>query len=259
MAKDNVPFHSVIFPVTLRGSQYSNITDIDIASTEYLLYEGNKFSKTNNVGLFCDDVVRLSKKLDIPPDYWRAYLISIRPESADSNFVLNDQGGFVDFVNNILLKNFGNLVHRVRSVAFQIRTKHNIDQIKFNIDINADMDDCTDLVQKYHKHMSEYKLCKALNVALSYSTKLNQCVNDFAPWVLIKDNSTKDKLYEFMGLVYHHLDILLTLLEPFMPTICCNIRQDLAYSNQNNTILLPESKPIIVIKPLNSIVVEDRV
>ena len=70
MAKDNVPFHSIIFPVTLRGSEYSEITKLDIASTEYLMYEGEKFSKTLGVGLFCDDVMSISKKYNLLPDYW---------------------------------------------------------------------------------------------------------------------------------------------------------------------------------------------
>jgi methionyl-tRNA synthetase len=269
MAKDNVPFHSVIFPVTLRGSTYSNISDIDIVSTEYLMYEGDKFSKTNNVGLFCDDVVKISKILDIPPDYWRAYLISIRPESSDSNFVLNGEGGFVDFVNNVLINNFGNLVHRVISIAFQIHSKHNIEKIILdNIttttntgDLSINMEkDCSKIYSEYQKHMIEYGLNGALRNSLTYSSRLNQCVNDFAPWVLIKDDTKKERLYEFMNLMYIHIKILLNMFEPFMPSICNRIRKDIIYEIVNVTtiITLPTTKPVVVIKPLEKIKIDER-
>lgn len=274
MAKDNVPFHSVIFPVTLRGSGYSGITDIDIASTEYLMYEGDKFSKTNNVGLFCDDVVTISKGLGLPPDYWRAYLIMIRPESTDSNFVLND-GGFVDFVNNILIKNFGNLVHRVLSVAFQILVKHGIDEIVIddnntqsdiisnlsNIDMIKIETDCEKINNEYHTHMNKYGLSGALRSTLAYSSRLNQLVNDFAPWILIKDDK-RFELYEFMELIYKRLKTLLDMFDPFMPSICNKIRQDLLHvhdtTKSRTTITLPKNKPTILIKQLEKIKIDER-
>ena len=266
MAKDNVPFHSVIFPVTLRGSGYSNITDVDIASTEYLMYEGDKFSKTNNIGLFCDDVVKISTKLNIPPDYWRAYLIMIRPEMNDSNFVLNNEGGFIDFVNNILIKNFGNLVHRLLSVAFQIHSKHNIDRITIEDDESDSLivnlnNDCQKIHNDYIDHMTKYGLSGAIRDTLAYSSRLNQLLNDVAPWNLIKDETKNIQLYKFMGLMYKHMKILLDLFEPFMPSICNKIRQDLIFTTDNGitTITLPKSKPVIIIKQLDKIKLEERV
>ena len=182
MAKDNVFFHSVIFPTTLRGSGYSNIQNIDIVSTDYLLYEGTKFSKSKNTGLFCDDIIKISKKLDIPPDYLRAYLVSIRPESGDSNFVLNDDGGFVDFVNNVLIKNFGNLIHRVFSVAYHIHTKHNITTLTHKYESLTDLrldNECHEIIKEYQRNMDTYSLCNGIKTALKYSSRLNLCINEF--------------------------------------------------------------------------------
>lgn len=302
MAKDNVPFHAIIFPVTLQGSGYSNMTDIDIASTNYLMYEGNKFSKSNNVGLFCDDVMNLSKRLDIPPDYWRAYLVFIRPEAAESNFVLNGEGGFVEFVNNILLKNFGNLVHRVLSTVYQIGLKHDLkkfsaiipkfrlsesdDDIKSNINIdvelNADIDvdsnadieqhvdkfvncfkNCYEMVEEYINNMNSYKLCGALRIALKYSTEINRSFQAIAPWTLMNIDDKKTELYEFMGLVYKHINILLNLLEPFMPSIVEIVRYQLIFTETDiddiNKVMIEvtplKKKPLIIIKPIEKIIV----
>ncbi len=69
MAKDNVPFHSIVLPLSLRGSKYTKINDVDIASVDYLMYEGKKFSKSRGHGLFCDDMIRISEQYSLSPDY----------------------------------------------------------------------------------------------------------------------------------------------------------------------------------------------
>lgn len=251
MAKDNVPFHSVIFPVTLRGSNYS-ITDVDIVSTEYLMYEGTKFSKSKNQGLFCDEVVSLSDKLNIPPDYWRAYLISIRPETSDSNFVLNETG-FVDFVNNILIKNFGNLTHRILSMAYQMHEKNmkSTDNTLIYNDIYDKTSHELDAIsESYCSHMSRYELSESFRLAMRYSSRLNLVVNDLEPWKLIKNNDC-DSMYDFMVFMFKHIKTLLKMLSPIMPTICEKL--DKHFEFQNDSIVLPQTKPSVLINQLTKI------
>ena len=55
MGKDNVPFHTVIFPATLLGTQQPWTLMKSISVTEYLNYEGGKFSKSRGVGVFGND------------------------------------------------------------------------------------------------------------------------------------------------------------------------------------------------------------
>ena len=55
MGKDNVPFHTVIFPATLLGTGQPWTLMKGISVTEYLTYEGTKFSKRNGVGIFGND------------------------------------------------------------------------------------------------------------------------------------------------------------------------------------------------------------
>merc|ERR1719167_225883 len=81
MAKDNVPFHSVVFPATLLGTE-----DENLKSTEYLNYEDAKFSKSRGIGVFGND----AETTGISADIWRFYLIYTRPESADSAFKWDD-------------------------------------------------------------------------------------------------------------------------------------------------------------------------
>lgn len=258
MAKDNVPFHSVIFPVTLFGSGYAK-PNVNIASTEYLLYEGGKFSKSKNTGLFCDDVMKISKKLNIPPDYWRAYLISIRPESGDSNFVLNGDTGFVGFVNNILIKNFGNLIFRILSIAYQIKLKHNIAELPNHITHRSEqMDkldkDCENIMSEYHENMDKYSLMGGLKATMKYSSRLNQNISDVAPWTYLKNNDDTVKLYEYINAMYAYVDRLLKMMNPFMPSVCDKIRNN-DFHYFGNTIILPNTKPNIPISALSDIVI----
>lgn len=110
MGKDNVPFHSIIFPASQLGTRESWTQVHKLSTTEYLNYEGGKFSKSKNVGVFGNR----AQDTGIPPDVWRYYLLSRRPESSDSEFKWDD---FIDSNNNDLLKNLGNLCQRVVKFA----------------------------------------------------------------------------------------------------------------------------------------------
>ena len=70
MAKDNVPFHSVVFPATLLGTEDESLrwTKVNhLMSTEYLNYEDAKFSKSRGIGVFGND----AETTGIPADIWR--------------------------------------------------------------------------------------------------------------------------------------------------------------------------------------------
>ena len=105
MAKDNVPFHSVIFPSSLLATGQRWTLLRHLCASEYLKYEDGKFSKSRGVGVFGND----AKETSIPSDIWRFYLLYIRPETTDSTFSWED---FAAKVNNELLNNLGNFINR---------------------------------------------------------------------------------------------------------------------------------------------------
>jgi methionyl-tRNA synthetase len=105
MGKDNVPFHTVGFPVTLFGSQEPwKVVDY-IKGLNWMNYYGGKFSTSGNRGLFMDQALEL-----LPADYWRWYLLANAPESDDSNFTWEH---FQVTVNHELADVFGNFVNRI--------------------------------------------------------------------------------------------------------------------------------------------------
>lgn len=111
MGKDNIPFHTVIFPSTLIGTRDPWTKVSQISCTEYLNYEDGKFSKSQGTGVFGDQ----AKDTNVPSEVWRFYLLSNRPEQSDSAFYWED---LAEKNNNELLKNLGNFVHRCLSFVY---------------------------------------------------------------------------------------------------------------------------------------------
>ena len=105
IGKDNIPFHTVIFPSTLLGSGRNWTMLHHMSSTEYLNYESGKFSKSKGIGVFGTDVMETG----IPADVWRFYIFYNRPEKSDVTFTWSD---FLERVNGELIGNLGNLANR---------------------------------------------------------------------------------------------------------------------------------------------------
>jgi methionyl-tRNA synthetase len=105
LAKDNIPFHTITFPATVMGSgEPWKMVDY-LKGFNWLTYQGGKFSTSSGRGIFMDQALDI-----LPSDYWRWWLLSNAPESADSDFTWEAfQGG----VNKDLADVLGNFVSRV--------------------------------------------------------------------------------------------------------------------------------------------------
>jgi methionyl-tRNA synthetase len=109
MAKDNVPFHTVSFPVTLIGSREPWKRADQIKAFSWLTYYGGKFSTSQGRGVFMDQALDT-----FPADLWRWYLFANAPESSDSSFTWDT---FTVAVNKDLADSYGNLVNRCLTLA----------------------------------------------------------------------------------------------------------------------------------------------
>ncbi|KAL8958339.1 MAG: hypothetical protein Q9193_004585 [Seirophora villosa] len=106
MGKDNVPFHTVIFPASQIGTGEKWTMLHHLSTTEYLNYEGGKFSKSRGVGVFGNN----ARDTKVAADVWRYYLLKNRPETGDTQF---EWKSFIENNNSELLAKLGNLVNRV--------------------------------------------------------------------------------------------------------------------------------------------------
>lgn len=196
MGKDNVPFHSVIFPSMLFGSStYKNILT-KLSSTEYLTFEGEKFSKSNQIGIFGVDL--LSNDYG-PSDFFRYYLIKIRPESSDTNFSMED------YIRNcrFMVNSYGNLLNRV--LKFLYKRCNNIILIE-------DVDKHTHFIEEYNATYIKYLEAMEkieLKGALNIFEKLCAISNKY-----LQDNVGNTQVFQLM---YSVIVNLCCVAEPFMP------------------------------------------
>jgi len=112
IGKDNIPFHTVIFPSSLLATGENWTKLHHMSSSEYLNYETGKFSKSKGTGVFGNDC----KDTGIPADAWRFYIFYNRPETSDFQFTWKD---FQEKINSQLIGNLANLVNR--SLSFTQR------------------------------------------------------------------------------------------------------------------------------------------
>src|SRR6201996_8747845 len=105
MGKDNVPFHTVGFPVTIMGSGEPWKLVDRLKGFNWLNYDGGKFSTSGRRGIFMDAALEI-----LPADYWRYYLMANAPESNDANFTWEH---FAGTINKDLADVLGNFVNRV--------------------------------------------------------------------------------------------------------------------------------------------------
>ncbi|XP_051174839.1 methionine--tRNA ligase, cytoplasmic [Leptopilina boulardi] len=220
MAKDNVPFHAIMFPATLLAADQGHTLVKHIASTEYLNYEDRKFSKSRGIGVFGTDAIETG----IPADVWRFYLAYIRPENQDSNFSWTD---LATKNNSELLNNLGNFINR----ALMFVEKNFNSQVPI---MEPQKDDYTvlALIQReltnYIICLSKTKIRDALKHVLAISKHGNQYLQSQEPWVKIK-GSEKDRKRAgtIVGICCNLTSLLSALLGPFMPSTARQLRGQL--------------------------------
>ncbi|EPS72788.1 hypothetical protein M569_01969, partial [Genlisea aurea] len=172
MGKDNVPFHTVMFPSTLIGTGEKWTLMKTISVTEYLNYEAGKFSKSKGIGVFGNDV----KDTKLPVEVWRYYLLTNRPEVSDTLFTWADLQAKL---NSELLSNLGNFVNRVLSfIAKETGSGYgsiipDAPEAHSHPLTKALGDKIGDYVEQYIEAMEKVKLKQALKIAMTVSGEGN--------------------------------------------------------------------------------------
>lgn len=223
MAKDNVPFHSIMFPATLLATHEPWVKVKTISATDYLNYENTKFSKSRGTGVFGNDV----KETGIPADVWRFYLLYIRPEGQDSSFCWDD---FREKCNGELLNNLGNFINR--AVSFVDKNfSGKLDHYETTEEDEKYLDEVGRNLNAYIERLERVLLRDGLKPILAISRLGNQLIQANKPWLLIKSEQEKDKIRasSVMYLALNTVALLSLLLAPYMPEISNKMKAQLAF------------------------------
>ncbi|MEM0483911.1 MAG: methionine--tRNA ligase [Pyrobaculum sp.] len=207
VGKDNVPFHVIILPALLLANGGGYVMPTTTASTEYLLYEGDKFSKSRRWGVWIDEALQL-----LPADYWRFVLIYIRPENRDTDFSWSTA---LEIINKVLNDDVGNYANRVLSFiknrmggAVPPRGKPSRDDEEFIEKVKR-------LFEKAEAHYEAIELKDAVHTVVEIAREGNKYLNARAPWDLVKKDV--DAANAVMYHAYWSLKFLAVGLAPAIP------------------------------------------
>ena len=220
IGKDNIPFHTVIFPSSLLATGEKWTMLHHMSSTEYLNYEGGKFSKSKGIGIFGNDV----EETGIPADVWRFYMFYNRPEKSDFTFTWKD---FQEKLNKELIGNLSNLVNRTltftsRFFSGRIEEGDVIEELQR--EIKAREAEITALLDRAEER-------DALRAIFALSDLGNKAFQDNEPWKLRTEDPEKAKaLLRTLLYLIRDLGIMVT---PYMPSTGEKILSFLKKKNLN--------------------------
>ncbi len=182
MAKDNVPFHAVMWPSILLGAN-QNWKMVDyIKGFNWLTYAGGKFSTSQKRGVFTDQALEL-----FPADYWRYYLMASVPESNDADFSFKD---FAKIINTDLADSLGNFASRVLTLVEKY-FKHTVPPHSaetVNSELAAKVKDICNNLNAAHNDL-KYREVVA-NMRLLWAVA-NEYITQQEPWKVAKQDPTR--------------------------------------------------------------------
>ena len=206
IGKDNIPFHTIIWPAMLMGYGGLNLP-YDVPSNEFLSLEGRKFSTSENWAVWVPDYL---DRYD--PDPLR-YLLSINmPESGDTDF---SWGEFVRRNNEELVATYGNLVNRVLSFTYR-----NFDGKVPSPGPEREQDRelleaARSVMENVDGDLRDCHFKSAIGRAFTLAQRTNRYLDAQAPWQAIKTDreSAATTLYTSVRV----LNCLKMVLFPFLP------------------------------------------
>jgi methionyl-tRNA synthetase len=227
--KDNIVFHTVIWPSMLigygegEGGVYGGgrgplRLPHNVVASEFLTMEGKQFSTSRGYSIYVRDFL---ERYDA--DALRYYLVAAGPETQDTDFTWAE---FVRRNNDELLANWGNLVNRTLTNAHrnfgEVPQPGGLDERDHTLlaTIDAGFDEVGALIE-------QGRFRAALGEAMRLSSEVNQYVSDQAPWALVKSDRVR------AGTVLHTalraVDSLKVLFTPFLPHTSQQLHELLGY------------------------------
>lgn len=208
MAKDNIPFHTVSFPITIFGSNDNWKVADYIKGFNWLTYYGGKFSTSSKRGIFMNHALELYS-----PDYWRWYLLSNVPENSDSAFTWEH---FQSVINKDLADVLGNFINRTLRFC---ESKFG-DKVPFSNMPHTELETQTkntiiEKIKTYFDYLEACDIRKATQELRSIWVIGNEYLQQAEPWKTFKENP--DKAAMSIHFAFNLIYLFGELAKPFMP------------------------------------------
>ena len=207
IGKDNIPFHSIIWPAIILAYDEGLNLPYDVPANEFLSLENQKFSTSQNWAVWVPDYL---ERYD--PDPLR-YLLSINmPESGDANFSWSE---FVRRNNEELVATYGNLVNRVLSFTYRnfdgkVPGVQSLDEVDQGL-LRA----ARETMDSVDENLYHCRFKAAIGQAFGLAQEANRYLDTKAPWKAIKED--RNQAGASLTVAMQAINCLKTILYPFMP------------------------------------------
>ena len=228
MGKDNIPFHTVIWPAIIMGLNSSNSgnppsSDIDsgelvlesnVPAMEYLMLQGGQFSKSRKHAVWLPSFLEHHN-----PDTLRYFLSINMPEGHDTDFRWEE---YVDKVNNELIGTYGNFVHRVMTLSHRLDSENGINPLLQYFDSSEHVEaneKIQTLLESAIASMEKQRFKEALRSLMNISQIGNGLIQHSEPWKYMREEDSPEKSKSLSTLAYCWKICrgLAITLRPFLP------------------------------------------
>ncbi|WP_418059840.1 methionine--tRNA ligase [Pimelobacter simplex] len=219
MGKDNITFHSQIWPAELlayagKGDKGGEPREYgvlnlptEVVSSEFLTMEGKKFSSSKKIVIYVRDLLARYQ-----PDAFRYFVASAGPENQDSDFTWAE---FVRRTNDELVAGWGNLVNRTATLIAK-----NFGELPAAGELSAEDKAVLDTVEGAFTSVGEligkHRQKQAIGEAMRAVAEVNKYVSDSEPWKL-KDEAQRERLGTILHVMAQCVADLNLVLSPFLP------------------------------------------
>ncbi|MFC2006708.1 methionine--tRNA ligase [Chloroflexota bacterium] len=244
IGKDNIVFHTIIWPAMLMGCGNLNLP-YDVPANEFLTIEGRKLSTSRHWAVWLTDYLG---RYDSDP--LRYFLSMNMPETGDADFSWRE---FIRRNNNELVATYGNLVHRVLTFVYRnfdgcvpqhskysaiseylepLNTDRNLGgaNILDDSSVNVIEDAKEFLFRETGERLSKCQFRQALLIIFRFAQETNQYLDEKSPWKVIKKDrqTAADSLY----VALYALACLKTALYPFLPSSSQKLHEFLGFEGR---------------------------
>ena len=220
MGKDNITFHSQIWPAELlgyrgEGSREGTVGQLgslelptEVVSSEYLTMSGSKFSSSKGVVIYVKDFLE-----EFGADPLRYFIAVAGPENNDTDFTWDE---FVRRINNELANGWGNLVNRTVSMAHK-----NFGEVPTPGELSEADQAILDLASRTFDEagdaLSHSRFKQGITKIMHVVGEANAYIAEQEPWKLAKDETQRERLATVLWTALQVVSDCNTMLTPFLP------------------------------------------
>ncbi|MCF8058940.1 MAG: methionine--tRNA ligase [Bacteriovoracaceae bacterium] len=212
IGKDNIIFHTIIFPCMSMASGYAKAAD-NVPANQFLNLEGKQFSKST--GHYVDALEAVN---EFGQDALRYYLLSILPETTDSSFSWDQ---FQAKVNNELANNIGNFLNR----CLKFTQKNWPEGLPAKYFLGFAQSDEGKMISsdflEINDHLNQQNFRKGIEKVMALGNKANNFFSEQAPWALIKED--REKAATVLAHSSAYAFCLGVAMAPFLPGLSSKI------------------------------------